>query len=141
MALALLFCVHVCSHYSRAVYVQGFVAVLEDFNELVLDVPDAADVMALFIGRAIVDEILPPAFLERLTPPPGSELERCKRAALAHMRALHSAERLLRCWGSGAPTCFNSLFASPPSLSAARHTCARCTLSAAPCRICAAALC
>ena len=33
-------------------------------KDLVLDTPDAADVLAKFLARAIVDEIVPPAFLK-----------------------------------------------------------------------------
>lgn len=80
---------------------QGFVAVLEDFDELLLDVPDATAIMALFIGRAVTDEILPPNFIERVTPPPDSNLEALKKACVGHLKQPHGAERLLRCWGSG----------------------------------------
>ena len=82
---------------------QGFVALLEDFDELVLDVPEAVPLMALFVSRAIVDEILPPSFVARITPPAGSHLEKMKSLCAGHLRdGTHSAERLLRCWGSGA---------------------------------------
>jgi hypothetical protein len=80
---------------------QGFVAVLEDFDELILDVPDAVAIMALFIGRAITDEILPPNFINRILPPTGSNLEVLKKSCAGHLSQLHGAERLLRCWGSG----------------------------------------
>jgi len=32
----------------------------------VLDIPDAAHYVSLFLGRAIVDEVLPPAFLTKV---------------------------------------------------------------------------
>lgn len=80
---------------------QGFVEVLEDFDGLLLDVPDACHVMTLFICRAITDDILPPSFVSRLTPPPGSPLEELKKKCAAHLSHPHSAERLLRCWGAG----------------------------------------
>ncbi|XP_038989915.1 MA3 DOMAIN-CONTAINING TRANSLATION REGULATORY FACTOR 1-like [Phoenix dactylifera] len=44
---------------------QGFVMLLESADDLVIDILDAVDILALFIARAIVDEILPPAFLLR----------------------------------------------------------------------------
>ena len=34
-----------------------------DVQDLELDIPDAAHFVALFLGRATVDEVLPPAFL------------------------------------------------------------------------------
>jgi hypothetical protein len=80
---------------------QGFVALLEDFEELVLDVPEAVPLMALFVSRAIVDEVLPPSFVTRIIPPPGSHLERMKDLCTGHLQDMHSSERLLRCWGSG----------------------------------------
>jgi programmed cell death protein 4 len=80
---------------------QGFVALLEDFDELVLDVPEAVQLMALFVSRAVVDEVLPPSFVTRITPPPGSHLEKMKVLCAGHLHDTHSSERLLRCWGSG----------------------------------------
>lgn len=35
-------------------------------DDLFLDVPDAVHLMSLFLGRAIVDELLPPAFLTQV---------------------------------------------------------------------------
>lgn len=35
-------------------------------QDLELDIPDAAHFVALFLGRAIVDEVLPPAFLTKV---------------------------------------------------------------------------
>ena len=62
----------------REALAQGFVEVLEDFDDWLLDVPDGVAVMTLFICRAVVDEVLPPSFVARITPPPGSSLARLK---------------------------------------------------------------
>ena len=35
-------------------------------QDLELDIPDAAHFVALFLGRAVVDEVLPPAFLTKV---------------------------------------------------------------------------
>lgn len=86
----------------RGALLQGFVEVLEDFDGLLLDVPDGCHLMTLFICRAITDDILPPSFVSRLTPPAGSPLEDLKKKCAAHLSHPHSAERLLRCWGAGA---------------------------------------
>ena len=75
---------------------------LEDFDDLLLDVPAAADLLALFIGRAVIDEILPPSFVQRLTPPAGSPLAALKTKCSKLLEAPHGEERLSRCWGSGA---------------------------------------
>lgn len=34
-------------------------------GDLVLDVPDAPDLLALFMARAVVDDVLPPAIAQR----------------------------------------------------------------------------
>jgi len=44
---------------------KGFSKLVESADDLVVDIPDAVDVLALFIARAIVDDILPPAFLTK----------------------------------------------------------------------------
>ncbi|KAF3436703.1 hypothetical protein FNV43_RR19450 [Rhamnella rubrinervis] len=43
----------------------GFFMLLESVDDLVVDIPDAVDILALFLARAVVDDILPPAFLTR----------------------------------------------------------------------------
>lgn len=42
---------------------QGFTRLLASVEDLVLDNPDAAHLISLFLGRIIVDEVLPPSFL------------------------------------------------------------------------------
>ncbi|KAI3927259.1 hypothetical protein MKW92_011592, partial [Papaver armeniacum] len=44
---------------------QGFVLLLEAVDDLVVDILDAVDVRSLFVAQAVVDDILPPAFLSR----------------------------------------------------------------------------
>jgi hypothetical protein len=44
----------------------GFVRLLSAADDLVLDCPDVVHLLALFLGRAIVDEVLPPAFLTQV---------------------------------------------------------------------------
>ncbi|KAH7298781.1 hypothetical protein KP509_25G058900 [Ceratopteris richardii] len=43
---------------------KGFVRLVESADDLVIDIPDALDILALFVARAIVDDILPPSFLQ-----------------------------------------------------------------------------
>lgn len=45
---------------------RGLHDVLDALDDLTLDVPDAADQLATFIARAVVDDILPPSFVSRL---------------------------------------------------------------------------
>lgn len=44
----------------------GFTRLLSSADDLLLDVPDALRLLSLFLGRAVVDELLPPAFLTQV---------------------------------------------------------------------------
>ncbi|KAK6940087.1 Initiation factor eIF-4 gamma, MA3 [Dillenia turbinata] len=44
---------------------KGFNKLVECADDLIVDIPDTVDVLALFIARAVVDDILPPAFLTK----------------------------------------------------------------------------
>ncbi|CAL5223519.1 g6048 [Coccomyxa viridis] len=79
---------------------EGFTAIMLSCEDLELDIPDAAHFVALFLGRAIVDEVLAPAFLT-------SVLQRMRDDSLGIqivrrignlLGAKHAAERLQRCW-------------------------------------------
>jgi hypothetical protein len=43
----------------------GFVLLLDALDDLAVDIPDTVGSLALFIARAVVDDILPPAFLSK----------------------------------------------------------------------------
>lgn len=45
---------------------KGFQSLVAAVEDLSLDVPAAAELLAVFISRAIVDEILPPSFVGSL---------------------------------------------------------------------------
>lgn len=45
---------------------KGFKSLLASVDDLKLDVPAAEDDLALFLARAVVDDILPPAFLQKV---------------------------------------------------------------------------
>lgn len=45
---------------------KGFRNLLASVDDLKLDVPAAEDDLALFLARAVVDDILPPAFLQKV---------------------------------------------------------------------------
>ena len=46
----------------------GFTRLLASVEDLALDFPDAAHTLSLFLGRAVVDEALPPSFLAAVLP-------------------------------------------------------------------------
>mmetsp|Transcript_36791 Transcript_36791/g.81831 ORF Transcript_36791/g.81831 Transcript_36791/m.81831 type:complete len:712 (-) Transcript_36791:320-2455(-) len=80
---------------------KGFMNLIDGLSDTILDVPDAADLLALFISRAVVDDVLPPAIASRIPEVP--ELTGTLRHKVeAHVTTRHSAEKILRCWGSGA---------------------------------------
>lgn len=81
---------------------KGFKSLIDSIDDLVLDVPDAVELLALFLARAVVDDALPPAFISKIPAVEGSRLVELKHKAESHSNARHSAEKVLRCWGQGA---------------------------------------
>lgn len=80
----------------------GFVLLLESADDLVLDILDAVDILALFIARAVVDDILPPAFLTRAKkslPEDSKGFEVLQTAEKSYLSAPHHAELVERRWG------------------------------------------
>ena len=51
----------------------GFSNLVANLEDLQLDVPEAVDLLARFILRAVTDEVLPPAFVKTI---PGGELRK-----------------------------------------------------------------
>ena len=45
---------------------RGFLEAVAAVEDLRLDVPDSPDVLATFISRAVVDDVLPPSFVESI---------------------------------------------------------------------------
>jgi len=78
----------------------GFQITLDSLEDLVLDTPDVADVLSKFLARAIVDEIVAPAFLN-------NAITKSKLAdeVLALATGLttekHRIDRLAHIWGPG----------------------------------------
>lgn len=54
---------------------KGFKSLLASVDDLKLDVPAAEDDLALFLARAVVDDILPPAFLQKLSCGEASQIQ------------------------------------------------------------------
>ncbi|KAK6277082.1 hypothetical protein POUND7_017405 [Theobroma cacao] len=81
---------------------KGFSKLVESADDLIVDIPDTVDVLALFIARAVVDDVLPPAFLKKQIAflPNGSKgLEVLKRAEKGYLAAPMHAESIERRWG------------------------------------------
>ncbi|CAI9753995.1 unnamed protein product [Fraxinus pennsylvanica] len=82
---------------------QGFFMLLESADDLSVDILDTVDILALFIARAVVDDILPPSFIPRarkmlLETSKGFEV--MQTAEKSYLSAPHHAELVERRWGS-----------------------------------------
>jgi hypothetical protein len=49
---------------------KGFARLVDALEDTLLDVPDATELLSLFIARAVVDDILPPAAVTKWCPAP-----------------------------------------------------------------------
>ncbi|KAE9602670.1 hypothetical protein Lal_00049817 [Lupinus albus] len=102
MASVLLSALHI-EIFSTEDIVNGFLMLLESAEDTALDILDASNELALFLARAVIDDVLAPLNLEEIgsrLPPKcsGSETVLMARSLIA---ARHAGERLLRCWGGG----------------------------------------
>ncbi|XP_021908846.1 programmed cell death protein 4-like [Carica papaya] len=102
MASILLSALHI-EIFSTEDIVNGFVMLLESAEDTALDILDASNELALFLARAVIDDVLAPLNLEEIgsrLPPncSGSETVHMARSLIA---ARHAGERILRCWGGG----------------------------------------
>ncbi|KAK9072372.1 hypothetical protein SSX86_008806 [Deinandra increscens subsp. villosa] len=102
MASVLLSALHI-EIFSTQDIVDGFTLLLESAEDTALDILDASNELALFLARAVIDDVLAPLNLEeignRLAPNcNGSETVHVAQSLIA---ARHAGERLLRCWGGG----------------------------------------
>ncbi|KAL5219456.1 hypothetical protein ABZP36_020140 [Zizania latifolia] len=81
---------------------KGFSKLTESCDDLSVDTPDAVDILAVFVARAIVDDILPPAFLSKQLPclPEGCKgAEVLHRAEKSYLSVPHHGEIILQRWG------------------------------------------
>ncbi|KAE8686220.1 bHLH130 protein [Hibiscus syriacus] len=102
MASVLLSALHI-EIFSTEDIVNGFAMLLESAEDTALDILDASTELALFLARAVIDDVLAPLNLDeiasKLTPNcSGSETVRMAQSLIT---ARHAGERLLRCWGGG----------------------------------------
>src|SRR3546814_6665945 len=78
---------------------QGFERLLELADELELDAPQAKLMISTFIARAVIDEVVPPAWLSspKTASLGGDVIEHAKRM----LSRDHSGAKLERVWGPG----------------------------------------
>lgn len=78
---------------------EGFNILLDSLDDLITDVPDASTMVSNFLARAVVDEVLPPAFLsEQNNKRPGSVVI---EKSISLLSREHCTARLERVWGPG----------------------------------------
>lgn len=86
---------------------KGYRNLLESVDDLVLDIPDAVDILAIFLARAVVDDILPPAFLSKTLKvlPEGCQgIKVIQVTEKRYISAPHHAEVIERKWGGSTHT-------------------------------------
>ena len=83
--------------YGSEQFFEGFIRVLKDIDDVALDNPDVVKYMSNFIARAVVDDVLPPAFFD-FVPPRLLEANERVRSVEAYTQALldkHTSTRLM----------------------------------------------
>ncbi|KAL1224462.1 MA3 DOMAIN-CONTAINING TRANSLATION REGULATORY FACTOR 2 [Cardamine amara subsp. amara] len=81
---------------------RGFNKLVASADDLSVDIPDAVDVLAVFVARAIVDDILPPAFLKKqmkLLPDNSKGVEVLRKAEKSYLATPLHAEVVEKRWG------------------------------------------
>lgn len=77
----------------------GFELLLDSLSDLSIDIPDAKEMVGCFLARAIVDEVLTPAFISnRNNSHPGDEVV---EKAVSLLSREHCTARLEKVWGPG----------------------------------------
>merc|ERR1740124_1026985 len=78
---------------------KGFEILLDSLDDLCIDIPDAKEMIGCFLARAIVDEVIPPAFISnRNNSHPGDGVV---ERALSLLSREHCTARLEKVWGPG----------------------------------------
>ncbi|ERN03810.1 hypothetical protein AMTR_s00078p00118110 [Amborella trichopoda] len=81
---------------------RGFGKLVEATDHLSIDIPDAIDILTLFIAGSVVDDILPPAFMNKqvtILPEDSKGIQVIKRAEKNYLSAPLHAEVIERRWG------------------------------------------
>ncbi|RHY46576.1 hypothetical protein DYB38_005518 [Aphanomyces astaci] len=78
---------------------QGFRRVIVSADDLALDIPTAMHMLSIFAARAIVDEILPPRFLE--DPLLAADGDDVVQEAIKKLSINHGTVRMEKGWGPG----------------------------------------
>mmetsp|Transcript_8227 Transcript_8227/g.10993 ORF Transcript_8227/g.10993 Transcript_8227/m.10993 type:complete len:371 (+) Transcript_8227:79-1191(+) len=85
---------------SRNAVMEGFMMALNDLPETVIDVPQAVEILGKFLARAVLDEVLPPIFLQQADTKTQLAKE-CVLLANGSLKAPAFGPRLAHIWGPG----------------------------------------
>ena len=92
---------------------RGFADAVDALDDLILDVPEAVELVSIFICRAIADDVLPPSFVKRIPQgPEGSPQAQLLHRCETTIADQHFAERMSRAWGHGAGSSLDETKAS-----------------------------
>ncbi|XP_021737547.1 programmed cell death protein 4-like [Chenopodium quinoa] len=81
---------------------KGFSKLVECVDDLVVDIPNVVDTLALFIARAIIDDILPPIFLTKkmiILPKDSKGVEVIRRTQKGYLSIPYHTEIIEKRWG------------------------------------------
>mmetsp|Transcript_8058 Transcript_8058/g.20340 ORF Transcript_8058/g.20340 Transcript_8058/m.20340 type:complete len:363 (-) Transcript_8058:205-1293(-) len=78
---------------------EGFKLLMVRLPETKVDVPDAIDITAKFIARAVIDDALPPRFTEQ--EPTNADARECLHLARTQSLSKHAGTRVEHIWGAG----------------------------------------
>ena len=97
--------------YGSEQFFEGFIRVLKAIDDLALDTPDAASVLALFLARAIMEDVLPPSFISLLPPRLLASSQRARQvvASVETLMDTAGSARILNAWGAGAKSTVDEL--------------------------------
>lgn len=76
---------------------EGFTLLLDSLDDLSIDAPDAKNIVSTFLARAVMDEVLPPAFLRDGHPEQPEVIEKAMRL----LSREHCGVILEHAWGPG----------------------------------------
>jgi len=80
--------------------VEGFTTLLERIEDFKLDIPNAPEYLSMFLARAVVDDLLPPAFLSA----DSADVELAKEVlvkAKSLIQGKGASKRIAHIWGPG----------------------------------------
>jgi len=70
-------------------------------DDIMLDNPNASEILGKFLARAIVDEVVPPSFLSKFQKGKNQRLDDCISLVEALVTEKHRIDRLAHIWGPG----------------------------------------